>query len=390
MKLIDWVSFLGLIVSLIVLWQFRNILLLVFTAIVLAIALNSLVRFLNRRCNIPRGAAVWVALLLVLIGFSILMGLILPLFISQFQQLILLVPQGVERFIIWANRNITNPPTWWPSFDIGRLPRFNDISQQLIALVQQVFGNFFVFFSGSVAIVLQVLLAIVLTLMFVSNPPAYRRLLLRLFPSFYRRRADDILAKCEVSLLAWLRGIAINSLFVATASAVGLMILGVPFVFAHAVVAGVFNFIPNIGPMLSVVFPVSVAFLDSFGKAIAVIILYAIVQNIESYLIAPMVMQQQVSLLPAATLVAQIFFATFLGPVGLILALPLAVVSKTWIEEAILKDVFDRWPEKDSEALPEPIVTPEAIAAIPPSEVSQTLPPTEPPPPENSSEITHP
>lgn len=390
MKLIDWVSFLGLIVSLIVLWQFRNILLLVFTAIVLAIALNSLVRFLNRRCKIPRGAAVWVALLLVLIGFSILMGLILPLFISQFQQLILLVPQGVERFIIWANRNITNPPTWWPSFDIGRLPRFNDISQQLIALVQQVFGNFFVFFSGSVAIVLQVLLAIVLTLMFVSNPPAYRRLLLRLFPSFYRRRADDILAKCEVSLLAWLRGIAINSLFVATASAVGLMILGVPFVFAHAVVAGVFNFIPNIGPMLSVVFPVSVAFLDSFGKAIAVIILYAIVQNIESYLIAPMVMQQQVSLLPAATLVAQIFFATFLGPVGLILALPLAVVSKTWIEEAILKDVFDRWPEKDSEALPEPIVTPEAIAAIPPSEVSQTLPPTEPPPPENSSEITHP
>nr|WP_199314756.1 MULTISPECIES: AI-2E family transporter [unclassified Desertifilum] len=388
--MIDWVSFLGLIVSLIVLWQFRNILLLVFTAIVLAIALNSLVRFLNRRCNIPRGAAVWVALLLVLIGFSILMGLILPLFISQFQQLILLVPQGVERFIIWANRNITNPPTWWPSFDIGRLPRFNDISQQLIALVQQVFGNFFVFFSGSVAIVLQVLLAIVLTLMFVSNPPAYRRLLLRLFPSFYRRRADDILAKCEVSLLAWLRGIAINSLFVATASAVGLMILGVPFVFAHAVVAGVFNFIPNIGPMLSVVFPVSVAFLDSFGKAIAVIILYAIVQNIESYLIAPMVMQQQVSLLPAATLVAQIFFATFLGPVGLILALPLAVVSKTWIEEAILKDVFDRWPEKDSEALPEPIVTPEAIAAIPPSEVSQTLPPTEPSPPENSSEITHP
>uniref|UniRef100_A0ACD5GV33 AI-2E family transporter n=1 Tax=Desertifilum tharense IPPAS B-1220 TaxID=1781255 RepID=A0ACD5GV33_9CYAN len=113
MKLIDWVSFLGLIVSLIVLWQFRNILLLVFTAIVLAIALNSLVRFLNRRCNIPRGAAVWVALLLVLIGFSILMGLILPLFISQFQQLILLVPQGVERFIIWANRNITNPPTWY-------------------------------------------------------------------------------------------------------------------------------------------------------------------------------------------------------------------------------------------------------------------------------------
>ncbi|NES97173.1 MAG: AI-2E family transporter [Desertifilum sp. SIO1I2] len=389
MKLIDWVSFLGLIVSLIILWQFRNILLLVFTAIVLAIALNSLVRFLNRRCKIPRGAAVGVGLLSVLIGFSILIGLILPLFISQFQQLILLVPQGVERFIIWANRTITNPPTWWPPFDIGRLPRFNDISQQLLALVQQVFGNFFVFFSGSVAIILQVLLAMILTLMFVSNPIAYRELLLRLFPSFYRRRADVILSKCEVSLLAWLRGIAINSLFVATASAIGLMILGVPFVFAHAVVAGVFNFIPNIGPMLSVVFPVSVAFLDSFSKAIAVIILYAIIQNIESYLIAPMVMQQQVSLLPAATLVAQIFFATFLGPVGLILALPLAVVSKIWIEEAILKDIFDRWPETGSEALPETSAAPEAIAAMPPAELSPTLPPPEPSTSENSDRLSH-
>lgn len=369
MKLIDWISFLGFVISLAILWQFRNILLLGFTAIVLAIALNGLVRFIVNRLKIPRGGAVAIALLLVIISFSLFVGLIMPLFISQFQQLLFLAPQGAERFINWANRMINNPPTWLPYLDIGLLPRFSDLTQQMLVLLQRVFGNFFVFFSGSVAIVLQLLLVIVLTLMFVADPLAYRRLLLRLFPSFYRQRADEILSKCERSLLSWLRGIAIDSLFVTTASALGLMILGVPFVFAHALIAGIFNFIPNIGPTLSVVFPVSVAFLDSFGKAIAVIILYAVIQNLESYIIGPVVMQQQVALLPAATLISQIFFATFLGPLGLILALPLAVVSKTWIEEAILKDLLDRCsdqPIQPENAVKSLVVTPPESPEISP------------------------
>ena len=85
-----------------------------------------------------------------------------------------------------------------------------------------------------------------------------------------------------------------------------------------------------------------VALLESPGKALAVIVLYVFIQNLESYWFSPMMMQKQVSLLPAVTLIAQIFFATFLGPLGLILALPLAVVSKVWIEEAWIIDVLER------------------------------------------------
>jgi predicted PurR-regulated permease PerM len=121
-------------------------------------------------------------------------------------------------------------------------------------------------------------------------------------------------------------------------------LLGVPYAFAHAVLAGLFNFIPNLGPTLSAIFPIFVAFLQSPGKAALVVILYVVIQNLESYWFTPMAMQKQVALLPAATLIAQIFFATFLGPLGLILALPLAVVSKTWIEEAWIKDGLDRSP----------------------------------------------
>ncbi|GGA51829.1 hypothetical protein CYANOKiyG1_71580 [Okeania sp. KiyG1] len=179
--------------------------------------------------------------------------------------------------------------------------------------------------------------------MFLVNTQAYRQVGLLLFPSFYRRRADEILSKCEVALGNWFGGIVINSIFVSTLSGLGLWALQIDLVLAHALLAGLLNFIPNIGPTTSVVFPIMIALLDAPWKIVAVGILYLIIQNLESYWLSPIVMAKQVSLLPAVTLASQIFFTTFFGILGLILALPLTVVAKTWIEETLFKDILDPW-----------------------------------------------
>jgi predicted PurR-regulated permease PerM len=107
--------------------------------------------------------------------------------------------------------------------------------------------------------------------------------------------------------------------------------------------AGLLNFIPNIGPTISLIFPLVVAFLDAPWKAIAVFILYFFIQQVESYLLTPTIMAKKVSLLPAFTLSAQIFFASFFGFLGLVLALPLTVIAKTWIQQALIKDILDDW-----------------------------------------------
>ena len=342
MKLTDWLNLIVIGIVFVILWRFRQIVLLIFAAVVFTIALNSLVRRFTRVYGWGRGKAIAATAGLVLLGGAIFLGLVLPLFINQFQQLLELIPRGFERLLLWLEEFLDHPPDWFPEPDIRIIPQFTDLLQQAAAVGTTVFGNFFTFFSNSVAILLQVLLLVVLTLMMLVDPPAYRRLLLRLFPSYYRRRADEIFTKCETALLGWMGGVALNSAFVATLSFTGLVLLDVPFAFAHAVLAGLFNFIPNLGPALSAVFPIFVALLQSPGKAVAVLVLYILIQNLESYWFSPMVMQKQVSLLPAATLIAQIFFATFLGPLGLILALPLAVISKVWIEEAWIVDILDR------------------------------------------------
>lgn len=342
MRLTDWISLICLGIALIILWRFRQVVLLIFAAVVLAIALNSLVRQIMRRLNWRRPAAVLATTTLMVGGSVLVLVLVLPLFISQFQELLALTPRGLTQLGAWFDALIANPPEWFPEPDIALLPDFSDLLEQATSISTRIFGNFFNFFSSSVTILLQLLLLLVLTLMILADPAAYRRLLVRLFPSTYRRRADEILTKCETALLGWLGGAAINSAFVAILSFTGLVLLGVPYAFAHAVLAGIFNFIPNVGPTLSAIFPTFVALLDSPGKALAVIVLYILIQNLESYWFGPLMMQKQVALLPAATLIAQIFFATFLGPVGLILALPLAVIFKVWLEEAWVIDILER------------------------------------------------
>jgi Predicted permease len=341
LKLADWIGFLCLIIALIILWQFRQILLLVFTSVVFSIAINSLVRRIQR-FGLQRWLAVLLSLTLIVIMGVVLISVVLPPFWGQFQELIKLVPVGYDKFLIWLNALIKNPPIWFPDLNI-EVPNVTQMAQQVGPLAQKLLGNFFAFFSNSIGNFLQFLLVLIFTLMLLADPFSYRHGFVRLFPSFYRHRADFILSKCEIVLLQWMGGIVITSTFVAVLSGIGLVILGIPFVFAHALLAGIFNFVPNIGPTASVVFPVAVALLDTPWKALAVIILYVIIQNLESYWFSPLIMQKQVDLLPAITLTAQIFFATFFGVLGLVLALPLTVVSKTWIEELLLTDLLDKW-----------------------------------------------
>lgn len=339
MNLGQWLSFLCLVIVLVFLWQIRQVLLLLFTAVVLATALNGIVRqFL--KLGIVRSRAVLLTVSLSFLLTLLFVYLIAPPFLDQFLQLVALVPKGFVLVVSWVENLLNNRPSWLANVE---LPSPSSLIAEIQPFLRAVLPNFFAIFSGSLAIVLQVLLLIILTLMLLANPLAYRYAIVQLFPSFYRDRIDTVLDECELALRHWLGGALISSTAVALLSAIGLSVLGIQFVLAQALLAGLLNFIPNIGPTLSMVFPLTVAALDAPWKVIAVLILYIVIQNLESYLITPTIMANQVSLLPAMTLAAQLIFARFFGFLGLLLALPLAVIAKTLIQEILIKDILDQW-----------------------------------------------
>lgn len=342
MKFGQWLGFIAIIISLYILWEIRGLLLLLFVAVVFSTALNSIARQFQR-LGLNRAIAIIVTLCLTVLFGVLFIWLVVPPFIEEFQKLIELLPAVFIRLRIWLRSVESLWPVWLP-----QPPSLADTIQQLQPFVLRSVRNFVTFFSSSLRIALQVLFVCVVTMMLLVNPQQYRRAVLRLVPAFYRRRADEILSECEIALGNWLAGVSINCVFIGSLSGMGLWILRVDLVLVHALMAGLLNFIPNIGPTMSIFFPVTIALLDAPWKAGAVVIWYGIIQQIESYWLTPTIMAKQVSLLPAVTLIAQLFFASTFGFLGLVLALPLTVVAQTWIQELYFQDIMDRWGNDDS------------------------------------------
>lgn len=339
MRLGTLIGFLAIIIALYILWRIKQVLLLAFAAVVFATAINQIVKQLQQKLNLSRQVAIAISvtvILTIIIGF---ISLVIPPFVEQFQELVTLVPVGLEQLSSWNDwlQNLL------PNELIEDVRGLESLSQNVRSWLDGLIGNFFDLFSSTLGIFLNSLLVIIVTIMLLANPTPYRQIFLLMFPVFYRPRIQVILQKCEKNLGGWAIGILFNMAVIAILSGIGLWALGVRLPLANALVAGILTFIPNLGPILSVVPPTAMALLDAPWKALAVIILYVVIQQAESNILTPVVMRKQVSLLPAITLLSQVAFAVFFGILGLFLALPITVVAQVWLNEILVKDILDRW-----------------------------------------------
>jgi len=340
-----WIGLVVFIASLYIVWQIRQILLLIFAAVVLATALDRLVRLFQRLGIKKRGIAIALTVVLLLGIVAGFLFVIVPPFVDQLQQLVDFIPTGFDRIQSGIER-LQDFVNQQEAFQIDSL---NRLTEQLQSFVSKQFGNLFTLFSDSIGILLNTLFVLVLSIMLLANPSAYQKGFILLFPSFYRRRVRDVLKQCNTALGGWAVGILFNMTVIAVFSGIGLWILQVPLALANAILAGILTFIPNVGPTLSVIPPAALALLDAPWKGLAVVVLYIAIQQLESDVLTPLMMEKQVSLLPAVTLASQVIFASFFGFLGLFLALPLVIVLQIWIKELLVKDILNRWKEPKSD-----------------------------------------
>lgn len=336
----QWIGLFAFTTCVYILWQIRQILLVVFAAIVLATVLNQFVKVLQK-IRLPRGIAIAISIIFLLTLFGGFASLVLPSLITQLRELSNILPNAVERMRYWNN--------WLleviPEKVLEEIRSLSYLTQGLQGWLDRFLGNFFVLLTSSLSIILTLLLFLVLTIMLLIDPSPYRQGFILLFPAFYRHRVNYILKECEISLVGWIKGTLLTMLAIALLSYIGLIIIGVKLPLINAVLAGLLEFIPNIGPTLSLLPPLLLALIDAPWKALAVVGLYFGIQQIESLIVVPMIMKTQVSLLPAVTLLAVVVFANFFGFLGLFLAIPLTIVLQIWIKEALVKDILNKWKE---------------------------------------------
>ncbi|MGD1857447.1 MAG: AI-2E family transporter [Leptolyngbyaceae cyanobacterium] len=335
------IGLIALLIALYLLWKIRVVVLLAFSAVAIATLLNRIVRKLVR-WQLQRGVAIALTLVTISTAVAIILRITVPPFVDQVTQWLDRVPLEVAQISGWLQTVDDQIPI-----------ELTELTQQLDTFVRDiprvlrsVFSNFFLLFRGTFALVVNSLLVLIVTIMLLANPQAYRQTFTAVFPKFYRHRIKDILDKCEQSLVAWGIGILFNMMVITVLSFIGLRLIDVPLPIGNAFAAGLLTFIPNVGPVLSVVPPAILGLLEAPWKAVAVLILYVVIQQIESNLLTPLVMKRQVSLLPAITLISQLICGILFGFLGLFLALPIVVIGQVWIQELLIEDIMNGWEQK--------------------------------------------
>jgi predicted PurR-regulated permease PerM len=204
-------------------------------------------------------------------------------------------------------------------------------------------------FGGFLSTVMDLFAAVVVIfftgLFLAFDPTLYVRGLIRLVPPGYRVRFGEVIGGIGYTLKWWLIGQSITMLVIATATSIGLWLLGVPLAFVLGVIAGLFNFIPNFGPLFSAVPATLLALTISPERAIGVIGLFLVLQNLEGNVLTPLIQRKAVDLPPALGIIAQILLGILVGAAGLILAWPIAaavvIAVKMMYVEDILGDEID-------------------------------------------------
>ena len=302
---------------------------------------------MQKGLKIPRSLSLFLVLAVISVIIFTIFILVLPPFIKEFNEILVDIPNGLSKINILINTNLNkfNSLFYGEQSEnvidifslINNVVTIPDVST-IAKAIQESFKNLINIAGNLGSGLLRLIFVLAVSLMISIEPKQYKENVLLLIPKNYRNKFRNILEKCNIALANWTFSMVISSLSVGLLSLIVLSILDVKYVVSNALIAMVLNIIPNIGPVISGIFPISIALLDNFWKPLAVLGSYVIIQNIESYIIMPSIMKKKANLLPGLTLISQFGFTFIFGPLGLILSLPLAVVIQVLIKESF-KDI---------------------------------------------------
>jgi predicted PurR-regulated permease PerM len=214
------------------------------------------------------------------------------------------------------------------------------ITSQLSGVTKYLFP----FLSSTLAAVAGTLLIIFLSIYIATDPDLYHRGLMHLFPHRARQRAGEVLSAMATMLRKWLVTQLIAMAVIGTVTTILLLALKVKAAFALGLLAGLFEFIPTVGPILSAVPAIAMGFLDSPEKALWVTLAYVLIQFAENHLLIPLLMKGGVDVPPVLTIMSQAMMALLFGFLGLMTAVPLTAatlvaVKMLYVEGVVGDDV---------------------------------------------------
>lgn len=306
--------FAGVVLAGYVVYKMGDVFAILGISLLIAIAVEQTVKRLVKR-RIKRGLAVYMVYILAILLVIGVFTVGIPPLVKEVRELVGNLPvivqslSGLEQFGFSAS-------------DI--LPQITKVTSNAISISYSIFSN----------------VAVLITVFFLSlylslDWENLKTRFLSLFSSELRDEVEETIFEIEVSISQWIKGQASLMLVVGLASFVGFTAIGVEYALALAVIAGLLEFVPMIGPVASAIIASAVTFTQSPVKGLMVVGLCLLIQQLENNILVPKIMQKVSGFSPLAILIAVITFTNFFGIVGTVVAVPCVMIGYVIIKRVL-------------------------------------------------------
>lgn len=306
----------------------RDILALLFVALILSSVIDPLADWFSVR-RVPRAVGVLIVYVILFSLLGLVIGILVPPLIQEIRDLASNFSSVWDRLVSGAIlfKEYSVQSGFSKNIEQGLV----SVQSALSSAVGGAFTTIVNIFGGLVSFVL----ILVLTFYMVVQDDGLKRVFMALVPEQYQTFTTSILGKVQRKITAWVKGQLVLSLVVGLAAYIGLSIIGVNYALVLGIFAGLTELVPYAGPFLGGVVAVFFALSQSTGQAFFVVILFIVIQQLENHILVPKVMQRAVGLNPIISILALVTGAKLGGVVGALFAIPVATAIDVIVREVL-------------------------------------------------------
>lgn len=354
-----WIQLIGLPIIIFLAWslasQVTTAIFIFLSAAVIALILNPLVRWLEY-IRVPRFIGVFIVYVAMFLAIVVLLLLLIPPVVEQLERLVIQIndtamaetPAGEDAGLVSAasaNNWRENIRQWLSQEEI------NQLKQMAISKLDDLATLLLAYSINLVGAITDVILVLIISIYMLLDAGRIGRYIRRLFPADKQADADLFVKNSQNAVTHWVRGQAMMCLLIGISSGLGIWFLGLvgvwpegsQYVVIFGVWAGITELIPYVGPILGALPPIIVALFASPWAALAVLLLFVFIQQIEGHILVPNIMGSMVGVHPLVVIFAVLAGAEMRGVLGMVLALPLVALGREVIYFFKSRVTLENW-----------------------------------------------
>jgi len=330
------------ILTILILWMVgstASVFLLLFLAIIISLYLGALRDLLVKRGRLPDRLAFFFAVVGTVVAIGGLFAVLVPPVVEQTRGLVAVLPDTIAKWEAGIDRFVSRFPAmrelWRPGEHKVLIAVYDQLSTATGEVVPKVFS--------AVHFMIEVFAVMVMSIYLALQPGVYREWLIALFPPVHRDLVRDVLRDLADALRAYIVAQLLAMTILAVFTALGLYALGVPYWLTFGIFTGLVAVVPFFGSLVSTVLPAMFVLGGPGGgtRALAVILLGVLVHVFEGNVVIPRVMSHRLELPPVLTIVAVLVMGQMLGPLGLVLAVPILASTMVIVRRILINRIYE-------------------------------------------------